>query len=181
MATSNHTGNDSDSYDYDASQRRHRAASRISRSTRQTNRRFMTAAVVIGGGTLAGGSALAAYSASQNTNVGRAFTQNGRQYYIPGDSKRALYPSKEACMKDVPWDRQVECEPKSNYSTSGGGGGYWYGPVYTPRDQYQPGSQYRSEEATSANTGKGSSVPKAANTSGFGSSGKALTGKSGGS
>lgn len=80
-------------------------------------------------------------------------------------------------MQDVPWDRQAECEPTSGYNASGRGAG-WYGPVYNPRDTYQPGSQYPTEVASSRNTGA-KSLPKGANSSGFGANGKAFTGSTG--
>lgn len=139
-------------------------------------RRYATAAIVLGGGAIIGSSALMnSYSTSQ-TNYGTPINYSGRQYYIPGDSKRVRYPSKDACMRDVPWDRQVECEPVSSYRGSSGG---YYGPIYNSRDTtYRPNPQFPTEKADGSNTGK--KLPKDANSHGFGSNGKAFTGSKGG-
>ncbi|HEX8226343.1 MAG TPA: hypothetical protein VF572_00580 [Candidatus Saccharimonadales bacterium] len=147
-----------------------------------SRRRYATAAVVLSG-VLVGGSAISSYASNHQTNYGRPFTYNGQQYYVPNDSRRAVYPSQEACYQDVPWDRQAECEPTSNYAGSGGsGGGFsggsWYGPVYNPRDSYQPSGRYPTETADINNMGK--RLPKGANPDGFGANGKAFTGSKGG-
>lgn len=143
---------------------------------KKTNKRYATAAIIVGGGAILGGSLLASTSNPSTRNTGIPFTNSGKQYYVPGDSKRAIYPSKEACMKDVPTQRQSECEPTSSYN--GSHGGAWYGPVYNPRDSYQPSPQYLSENANASNLGK--KMPNGANSNGFGDNGKAFTGSKGG-
>lgn len=151
---------------------------RLPKMPQDRTKRYATAAIVLGGGAILGTSFLSsAYSNSQQ-NHGRPISYNGQQYYIPGDSKRVRYPSKEACLQDVPWDMQAQCEPVDDYH--GGHGGHWYGPVYSTgsTSNYRPNPKYPTEDATSSNTGK--KLPSAANTSGFGSNGKALTGSKGG-
>ena len=147
-------------------------------------RRYATTAIIISGA-LIGGSAISSYASRPSTNYGQAFDYNGRQYYVPNDSRRAVYPDYQACVADVPAERQSECEPQSDYDDNGtasGGVGYvrsgWYGPVYTPRDSYQPSPQYTTELADRSNLGK--RLPPGANTDGFGANGKAFTGSKGG-
>ncbi|HYH75245.1 MAG TPA: hypothetical protein VD735_04775 [Candidatus Saccharimonadales bacterium] len=136
-------------------------------------KRYATAAIIIGGGAVIGSSAL---MSNYPKNYGVPITHNGQQYYIPNDSKRVRYPSREACMQDVPAHMQHQCEPVSSYR---GGGGGWYGPVYSSRDtDYRPSGQYPTEKADGSNVGK--QLPQGANTTGFGSNGKALTGSKGG-
>lgn len=140
-------------------------------------KRYATAAIIIGGGAVLGSSMLTSNYSAQNYGVPVFY--NGQRYYIPGDSKRAVYPSLEACQRDVPVHLQKECEPVSSYS-SGAGTGRWYGPVYSPRDNsgYRPSGQYPTETASSANVGK--QLPSGASVHGFGANGKAFTGSKGG-
>lgn len=145
-------------------------------------KRYASAAIFIGGGAVIGSGALMSHY--QQRNYGVPISYQGQKYYIQKDSKRVVYPSREACLKDVPAHMQNECEPVANYQTGGGvggGSGGWYGPVYSPRDtnsSYRPNGQYPTEAASSANAGK--QLPSGANTTGFGSNGKALSGKVGG-
>lgn len=141
-----------------------------------SNKRLYATTAIIVSGVLVGGTAAASYASSRLTNQGLPFTHNGQQYYVPKDSKRAVYPDQQACMQDVPLERQSECEPRSNYH--GGGGGLWYGPVFHSRDRYQPNSRYPTELASSSNIGK--RLPSGANSDGFGANGKAFTGSKGG-
>lgn len=138
-------------------------------------KRFASAAVIVG----TVGTAGATYAVSQmgSGSSGIPFTYGGQQYYLKDGSKRALYPSKEACLQDVPASKQTECEAASNYHSGSGYYGRWYGPVYDPSEKtgYQPSSLYPSENASSTNTGK--SLPSSASKSGFGSSGKSTGGK----
>lgn len=141
--------------------------------------RYATAAIVLGGGAIAG---VAAVNYLTPQNYGVPFEYEDQQYYIQDDSRRVVYPSREVCLSDVPADKQDECEPVSDYyGTAHRHYGYWYGPVYSPRDNsdYRPKSQYASEPATPSNFGK--KFPTTANTSGFGATGKALSSDSGGS
>lgn len=142
---------------------------------KQNVRRYATAAILIGGGAVLGSSALLA---NRPQNYGVPISHSGRQYYIPSDSKRVVYPSREACMREVPANMQSECEPTSNYRSGYGGG--WYGPVYssTGNSIYRPSGQYPSEIADSSNVGK--QLPSGANAHGFGANGKAFTGSKGG-
>lgn len=140
----------------------------------KTFKRYATAAIVIGTGAVIGSSML---TSNYGQNYGTPVTYNGQRYYVPGDSKRVVYPSREACLRDVPLHLQNECEPVSNYRTGFVG---WYGPVYSPRGStsYIPSGQYPTEKADASNVGK--QLPSGANTHGFGSNGKAFTGSKGG-
>lgn len=138
-------------------------------------KRYATVAILLGGGAAIGASSL---TSNYSQNYGVPVSYNGQRYYIRNDSKRVVYPTREACLRDVPLHMQNECEPVSNYRT---GGGYaWYGPVYSPRDTstYRPSGQYPTETANSSNVGK--QLPSGANAHGFGSNGKAFTGSKGG-
>jgi hypothetical protein len=138
-------------------------------------KRYATAAIILGGGAVLGSSALVAHL--NNRNYGVPISHNGQKYYIRDDSKRTVYPTREACLADVPVSMQKECEPVANYRSGGGG---WYGPVWSQRDSggYTPSSRYPSEKADSSNVGK--QLPGGANSHGFGSNGKAFTGSTGG-
>lgn len=142
-------------------------------------KRFASAAVIVG--TL--GTAGATYAASQTGSSvisGVPFTHNGQQYYLKEGSKRVLYPSKQACMNDVPTARQAECEAASNYNSNANYYGRWYGPVYDPSDNaYRPNAAYPTESASGSNTGK--SLPSTASKSGFGATGKSVGGGDGSS
>lgn len=129
---------------------------------------------IILGGALAGGSVLAGAANYDSTNYGLPISYGGQQYYIPNDSRRAVYPSQQDCKQDVPADRLNECEPRSSYIAGAGG---YYGPVYNPRDTYQPSSKFPTETASSSNVGK--TLPKGSSPHGFGSNGKAFTGSKG--
>lgn len=135
-------------------------------------KRFASAAVIVG----TVGTAGAAYVASQPGPVyGVPFSHNGQQYYLKEGSKRVVYPSKQACLADVPVNKQAECEAASNYNPSSHYYGRWYGPVYDPSDTtYRPNAAYPTEAASSVNTGK--SLPSSASKSGFGATGKSLDG-----
>jgi hypothetical protein len=137
-------------------------------------KRYASAAVIIGGGAVLGSSALMASYSQQNHGV--PITHQGQKYFIQKDSKRVMYPSREACLKEVPAHMQKECEPVANYRSGMG----WYGPVYSPGDAtgYRPSGKYPTEMAGSSNVGK--QLPSGANATGFGANGKALTGKAGG-
>lgn len=138
-------------------------------------KRYATAAIILGGGAIAGVAAVASVAPQ---NYGVPFSYGGQQYYIQDDSRRVVYPSREACLNDVPAEMQDECEPTSEYR-SAHYAGYWYGPVYSPRGDsgYIPSAQYSSEPASSSNFGK--KLPSSANTDGFGATGKALNSSSG--
>lgn len=144
-------------------------------SKHSSAKRYATAAIILGGGAIAGVAVVANIAPH---NYGVPFNYNGQQYYIQDDSRRVVYPSREACLKDVPAEMQEECEPTSQYQTLHHGG-YWYGPVYSPRgdSDYTPSPQYASEPASSSNFGK--KLPSSANTDGFGATGKAFTHSSG--
>lgn len=139
-------------------------------------KRYATAAIILGGGAVLSTSAL--MSAHSDKNYGVPITHNGQKYFIPNDSKRAIYPSREACLRDVPANMQSECEPVSNYRSGSGLG--WYGPVFSSRNStdYRPSGQYVTETADGSNTGK--QLPKSSNSTGFGANGKAFTGSKGG-
>ncbi|HEX8182729.1 MAG TPA: hypothetical protein VF575_03970 [Candidatus Saccharimonadales bacterium] len=139
----------------------------------KTFKRYATAAIVIGGGAILASSAI---TSSFSQNYGVPVYHNGQRYYVRNDSKRVVYPSREACLQEVPAYMQDECEPVSNYRSGGSG---WYGPVYSPRDDssYRPSSQYPSETANSSNVGR--QLPHVANSHGFGENGKAFTGSKG--
>lgn len=147
----------------------------------ETIKRYATAAIILGGGGVLATSFLAnSYSSNQQqsqVNYGTPIRHSGQQYYIPGDSKRVVYPSREACLQDVPWDMQAQCEPTSAYNR---GDSSWYGPVFsgTSPGSYRPSATYPTEKADASNTGN--QLPKVANTAGFGQNGKALTGTAGG-
>lgn len=134
-------------------------------------KRFASAAVIVG----TVGTAGAAYAVSQTGGqvYGIPFTHNGQQYYLKEGSKRVLYPSKQACLTDVPANRQAECEAASNYNSGSHYYGRWYGPVYDPTDTtYRPNAAYPAEAVSGVNTGK--SLPSSASKSGFGATGKSL-------
>ena len=137
-------------------------------------KRFASAAVIVG----TVGTAGAAYAVSQ-TGAGTSpvygipFTHGGQQYYLKEGSKRVLYPSKQACLADVPANKQAECEAASNYGSGSHYYGRWYGPVYDPTDTtYKSNAAYPTEAASGANTGK--ALPSSASKSGFGATGKSL-------
>lgn len=140
-------------------------------------KRFASAAVIVG----TVGTAGAAYAVSQtgagSPVYGIPITHGGQQYYLKEGSKRVVYPSKEACLADVPANKQAECEAASNYNSSSHYYGRWYGPVYDPSDTtYRPNAAYPTETASGSNTGK--SLPSSASKSGFGATGKSLDGSS---
>jgi hypothetical protein len=137
-------------------------------------KRYATAAIIIGGGAVLGTSML---TSNYSKNYGVPFTHNGRQYYVQQDSRRVVYPSREACLREVPAYMQNECEPVSNYR--GGSGTGWYGPVFSGNSSsgYRPSSQYPTEKADSSNVGK--QLPSGSSAHGFGSNGKAFTGSKG--
>lgn len=137
-------------------------------------KRYATAAIVIGGSAVLGGCLI---GNNHSENYGMPFYYDGQQYYLQNDSKRAIYPSYEACINDVPSDKQSECEPVADYSATHHNA--WYGPIYSPRDdsKYRPSSQYPTETVSSSNFGK--KLPSNANKSGFGANGKAFTGSAG--
>jgi hypothetical protein len=139
-------------------------------------KRFASAAVIVG----TVGTAGAAYAVSQTGGAsvyGIPFTHNGQQYYLKEGSKRVVYPSKQACLADVPSNRQAECEAASNYNSGSHYYGRWYGPVYDSGDtSYRPNAAYPTESASGMNTGK--SLPSSASKSGFGATGKSLDGGS---
>ncbi len=152
--------------------------------SKDTAKRYATTAIVLGGGAVLGTSFLTNNYSTSQQNYGAPFSYNGQRYYVPNDSRRAVYPSRDDCLRDVPLANQSECEPVSNYR--GGGAGY-YGPLYSPRNAsgptsgtagYQPSSLYPTETANSSNFGK--KLPSSANTTGFGANGKAFTGSKGG-
>jgi len=138
----------------------------------KTKKRYATVAIVFGGA-VAGGTAIAA--SANERNYGLPFTHRGQTYYIPNDSRRAIYPNQAACYRDVPVSQQSQCEPTSSY---GGSGGTWYGPIYNSRSSYQPASQYQTQAASARNVGQ--KLPDGANKTGFGANGKAFTGSKGG-
>ncbi|MFZ1257848.1 MAG: hypothetical protein WAQ25_00040 [Candidatus Saccharimonas sp.] len=149
----------------------------------EKRRRYSSTAKIL---TIGSGSVLAAIgfgtvAAQYNTVYGVPFTYSGQQYYIREGSKRAVYPSREACMQDVPSSLQYQCEPVSNYHSGTGYIGRYYGPVYHPQDGsgYTPRSGYTGTEiASSSNVGK--KLPSGASKHGFGSTGKAHTSSKGG-
>lgn len=137
-------------------------------------KRYATTAIVLGSSAVIAGGAIAS-SHNAGKNYGIPFNYGGQQYYVQQNSRRAVYPNKEACMKDVPVSRQSECEPMNSYYAGRSG---YYGPLYTPNSGgYQPGSNYKTEPVTSSNFGK--KFPSTANANGFGENGKAFTGSKG--
>ncbi len=139
-------------------------------------KRYAGAGIILGGGAIMGTALLAS---TYPKNYGVPVSYNGQKYYIRDDSKRVVYPNREACLRDVPPHRHHECEPVRNYHGSSGGF-RWYGPVYSPRDgsDYRPSSIYPTEVANSSNVGK--TLPGSASAHGFGENGKAFTGSKGG-
>jgi hypothetical protein len=142
-------------------------------------KRYASTAVTVGLVGL-GGTAYVASNAG-SAYGGIPFSYAGGQYYVRDGSTRTMYPSKDACLRDVPVQMQAECEPASNYRSGSGYVGRYYGPVYHPNDTdnagYRPSSQYPTEAANSSNIGK--VLPKGSSAHGFGSTGKGFTGSKG--